>query len=295
MLTSALFRFGNKLYYKSYLSSIAYGGRTAKRNVETRPARPFFELPKWLPSDFRTVLSKDHKLFLREPSQWAQFSVLLALLLIYLLNLKYFPTDVSDSFWKTIIGFGNFAFSGFILATLSVRFVYPTLSLEGKAFWAILSSPMPLKRVFWEKFWSAFLIFLLISDLLAFVSNIMLNIHGIIMILTFFSVLLMSASLTSLSIGLGAMFPQFDEKNPGKIASSVGGMLTTVISLIYVGLVVAIAALPAHRYSMHVLDKSLPFPQFEVILAIILTVSLNLIVIFLPLRLGLSSMRKRDY
>jgi predicted benzoate:H+ symporter BenE len=91
------------------------------------------------------------------------------------------------------------------------------------------------------------------------------------------------------------MFPQFDEKNPGKIASSTGGMLTTVICLIYVGVIVAVAALPAHKYSMHLFDPNIPFPRFEVGLAIVLTIALNLIAMIIPLNLGLSSLRKRDY
>ena len=89
------------------------------RKVKTSRSIPFFRMPEWLPSDFKSVLRKDLKIFIREPAQWAQFTVLLALLAIYLVNLKYFPTDVRDSYWKTLIGFGNFAFTGFILATLS--------------------------------------------------------------------------------------------------------------------------------------------------------------------------------
>jgi ABC-2 type transport system permease protein len=211
------------------------------------------------------------------------------------LNLKYCPTDAKDSFWRTLIGFTNFAFSGFILATLSVRFVFPNISLEGRSFWVIASSPMPIRRVFWVKFWSAFLIFLLLSEVLALVSNFMLGLKGPLMAMTFVSVLLMSISLTSLSVGMGAVFPRFDERNPSKIASSAGGMLTTVISLIYVGLMVVIAALPAHRYTLYKLDPMIPFPKFEITLALSLMAILNLTATVVPLKLGVLSMRKRDF
>jgi len=72
-------------------------------------------------------------------------------------------------------------------------------------------------------------------------------------------------------------------------------MLTTVICLIYVGLIVAVAALPAHKYSMHLFDPNIPFPRFEVAIAIILTFILNMVAMIVPLNLGLSSLRKRDY
>lgn len=295
LLVNLIFMFAEKYYYKSWLASLEYQDGGEKKAIHRRPVSAFFKLPGWLPSDFRAVLAKDLKLFVREPAQWAQFTVLLVLLFIYLINLRYFPTEIKDSYWKTIIGFINFAFSGFILATLSVRFVFPNFSLEGKSFWVIAASPMPLRRVFWEKFWSAFLIFLIISEILAVLSNIMLGLQGYLMVLTFISVLLMSVSLTSLSVGMGAIYPNFDERNPGKIASSAGGMLTTVLSLSYVGIMVVIAALPAHRYSLHKMDPTLPFPRFEVFLGIVLMLILNLTTTVVPLRLGLSSMKKRDF
>jgi ABC-2 type transport system permease protein len=295
LMVNLVFLLADRCYYQSWLASNENSSNVKTKAYQPRQTHSFFRLPGWLPSDFRAVLAKDLKLFTREPAQWAQFSVLLVLLLIYLINLRYFPTDVKDSFWKTFIGFTNFAFSGFILATLSVRFVFPNISLEGRSFWVIASSPMPIGRVFWEKFWSAFFIFLMISEVLAFVSNIMLGLRGVLMALTFLSVLLMSVSLTSLSVGMGAIYPRFEERNPGKIASSVGGMLTTVISLVYVGLMVIIAALPAHRYSLHKIDPTIPFPKFEVTLSIIMMAILNLTTAVIPLRLGFLSMKKRDY
>ena len=55
---------------------------------------------------------------------------------------------------------------------------------------------------------------------------------------------LMSAALSGLSVGLGALFPNFKEDNPSKIVSSFGGTLCLVISFIYNTLFVALLALP---------------------------------------------------
>lgn len=295
LFMNVVFALADKYYYASWLASMEYHSALPAKSAGRRKIPRFLRLPDWLPSDFSAVLAKDLKLFMREPAQWAQFSILLVLLIIYLLNLKYFPTEIKDSFWNTLIGFTNFAFSGFILATLSVRFVFPNISLEGRSFWMIASSPMSIRRVFWVKFWSAFIIFLLISEVLAFASNIMLGLRGGLMVMTFVAVLLMSVTLTSLSVGMGAIFPRFDERNPGKIASSAGGMLTTIVSLAYVGLMVAIAALPAHRYTLYKMDPSIPFPSFEITLALSLMLILNLTTAVVPLRLGLLSMRNKDY
>jgi ABC-2 type transport system permease protein len=290
-----LFLLAEAYYHKSWQASVELGVTAKKKSHKSWELPAFFGLPNWLPSDFRSVLTKDLKLFIREPAQWAQFLVLLVLLVIYLLNLRHFPGNITDKFWRTIISFANFAFTGFILATLSVRFVYPNISLEGKSFWTIASSPMSLKRLFWEKFFLAFIIFVLLAEVLAFISNLMLGLTGFMMILGFFSILLMSISLTSLSVGLGAAFPSFEERNPGRIASSVGGIITTVISLVYVCLMVIILALPTHRYSVYVVDGNIPFPQNEFLTAAVLILILNLLTVIIPIRIGLKSLNSRDF
>lgn len=290
-----LFIFAKKYYYKSWQASIELQTSTPSKMVKSWNLPRFFQLPAWLPSDFRSVLAKDLKLFIRDPAQWGQFSVLLVLLIIYLVNLKHFPTNVAERFWRTVISFANFAFTGFILATLSVRFVFPNISLEGRAFWSIASSPMSIKRLFWEKFWVAFFIFALIAEVLAFISNMMLGITGQMMILSFFSIFLMSISLTCLSVGMGAIFPRFEESNPGRIASSMGGMITTVLSLVYVGLMVIILALPTYHYSAYVMDDLRIFPTKEFLIAGALIIILNLVTTIVPVRFGLKSLSKRDF
>ncbi len=290
-----VFVLANNFYYKSWQSSVSlYATEPSKAFKEWELPR-FFRLPDWLPSDFRSVLAKDLKLFTRDPAQWGQFAVLLVLLIIYLVNLQYFPQNMNDKFWRTVISFANFAFTGFILATLSVRFVYPNISLEGKAFWAISSSPMTIKKLFWEKFWLAFIIFALIAEVLAFISNIMLGLQGYMMILSFFSILLMSVALTSLSVGMGALFPRFEESNPGRIASSMGGMITTVLSLVYVGLMVIILALPTYHYTSYIMDGLRSFPTYEFLFAGALMLVLNLTTIFIPIKIGLRSLNARDF
>ncbi|MCP4584045.1 MAG: hypothetical protein GY839_20730 [candidate division Zixibacteria bacterium] len=297
--TTVMLRFvfvlARNFYYQSWQASVGLSATAPSKISKSWNLPRFFHLPHWLPNDFRSVLAKDLKLFIREPAQWGQFAVLLVLLIIYLVNLKHFPTNVNEKFWRTVISFANFAFTGFILATLSVRFVFPNISLEGKAFWAITSSPMSIRRLFWEKFWLAFFIFVIIAEILGFISNMMLGLKGYMMILSFLSIMLMSVSLTSLSVGMGALFPRFEESNPGRIASSMGGMITTVLSLVYVGLMVIILALPTYHYSAYIIDGLAQFPKREFLIAGILILVLNLTTTIIPIKIGLKSLSSRDF
>jgi len=290
-----MFVLAKNTYYTSWQASMEVQSTGQSKRKRNWQMPRFFNLPEWLAPDFRSVLAKDLKLFIREPSQWAQFTILLVLLIVYVVNLRHFPSNLQDKFWSTVINFANFAFTGFILATLSVRFVFPNISLEGKSFWVIASSPMPIKKLFWEKFWLAFFIFLLIAEILALISNLMLGLSGYMMFISFFSILLMSISLTSLSMGMGAIFPRFEEPNPGRIASSLGGMITTIISLVYVGLMVIIIALPTYHYSAYVIDGTIDFPKGEFLIAGIMVLVLNLTTTIIPIRIGLKKLSLREY
>ena len=55
----------------------------------------------------------------------------------------------------------------------------------------------------------------------------------------------MSTGLTSLSVGIGAMLPDFKEDNPARIANGIGGTFNVLLSLAYIGISVTILALPS--------------------------------------------------
>ena len=240
------------------------------------------------------MMVKDIKLFIRDPNQWSQFAVLLVLLAVYLANLRFVPSRVESLLWQTIISFVNFGFSGYILATLSVRFVYPAISMEGKSFWSIMSSPLSVKSLFWEKFIIAFIVFFILAEIVAVISNAILSQSTQMIILTAVGILLMSISLVSLNVGLGILFPNFEELNPMRIASSGGGMIAALLSLIYVAVVVVIIALPTYRYASY-LALGDTFSNWEIFGSVVALIVVNTAATVIPLKLGLKSVAKREF
>jgi len=286
-----------RVYYPSWLALSELRTRSKRRRNLNRGVHNTFlsgVLLKIFPRDVLAVLVKDNKLFIRDPGQWAQFSILLILLFIYLFNLKNLPMRFQGESWRTVISFLNFGFSGYILATLCVRFVFPSISLEGQSFWIIGSSPMSLKRFFWEKFCSAFFVFFLLAEAQAVISSYMLDLSGMMMALTFSGILVMSVSLTCLSVGMGAIYPSFEETDPGKIASTAGGAIDIIFSLLYVAAMVVIVALPTHRYTLYLM-KGGRFPKAEILIALVAIAILNLVVSALPIRYGIRSLMNRDF
>lgn len=287
-----LYLLADRVYYNSWIAFNEVSGRAGKASPR-KSARRFSQ--GILPNPLNAMLLKDILQFKRNSNQWAQFLILLAFLLIYLFNLLYISSrfDINDPQWKTLVLFLNFAFSGFILATLSVRFVFPLISLEGNGFWIIRSAPVSIGKLFWEKFFLAFIVFMGLCELIVYVSNHALHVSQTMMILTTSTTFMMGATLTGLAIGMGALMPDFSDESPMRIASTPGGVLTVVISLVYVGLMVTVLAYPTRSYFIYLTGHG-PFPAAEALLALGIMIGLNLLVFSVPLRLGRLAIKMND-
>lgn len=281
-----------RVYYESWIAFSEFSG---KRKRSSNSASPKKFTSGWLPNPLNAMYRKDVLQFIRNPSQWGQFLILVAFLLVYLLNLIYISSRLNfeNPHWKTLVLFLNFAFTGFILATLSVRFVFPLISLEGRGFWVVRSSPVSVNLLFWEKFFLAFAVFMGLCEIIVYFSNHVLNVSGPMMILTTAATFLMGIALTGLAIGMGALFPDFKDESPMRIASTPGGVLTVVLSLMYVALMVAILGWPAKGYFLYLLGRG-PFPAGRALTALALVMGINALILLIPVRLGRQAIHVRD-
>ncbi len=245
-------------------------------------------------SRIRALLTKDLILFLRDPSQWAQLIIILLLLVIYFINLRFVPTDIEIEHWRSIVVLMNFVFTGFVLATLAVRFIFPSISLEGSSFWVIGTAPIPAGELFREKFWSAFTVFFLIAEPMAVLAGLMLQLDGFYLVVTVSGILVMSITLSCLAVGFGAAFPSFAESDPSRIASSPGGILTITVSLGYVGCMAALVAVPLYRYTGYLVSGGM-FPSVSIAVCSVLMLLLNVLMVFFAIRLGTRSLARREY
>jgi ABC-2 type transport system permease protein len=291
---SLLYFFIEKLYFFTWLISLEQfqENKEGKTKVHLTRKRRFFFQPT--SNQERVLLNKDILIFLREPAQWTQLLLIVALLAIYFFNLRFIPADIELEQWRTILFIMNFGFCGFVLATLAIRFVFPSISLEGDTFWVIGSSPVSIKTLFREKFISAFITFFIVAEAIGLVSTSLLKLEGLYRILTFSGIFLMSVSLSCLSIGLGATYPDFSERNPSKIVSSPGGILTIILSLVYLGVMIAMVTIPVYKYTKYLVAGE-PFPLKELLLSCIVIGIINILTIVLPLRSGAHSFVVREF
>jgi len=290
------------LYYRGWCLS----RDAAVREVESNATfSPFRYIDAILQRSFRPssagLLSKDLKTFWRDPSQWTQLVILFGLMIVYVMNIgwsmQYSRTmELVVKDWKTMLGFFNLAATCFILSILTTRFVFPMLSLEGRGFWTVGLAPIPRSRIVWQKYGLCLVLCLVVSLPLTYLSNLILDTTPGFLGLSLATALLMSAGLTSLSVGLGAILPDFKEDNPARIANGIGGTFNVLISLAYIGVTVTLLAIPVALTSGEGGWAAAPrilrdwFPAYVGVFLLV-----EAAVIALPMRIGLRRWDRMEF
>jgi ABC-2 type transport system permease protein len=160
--------------------------------------------------------------------------VLFGLLGAYIVNLRQFSQQLTNPFWIQLVSYLNLGACSLNLATLTTRFVYPQFSLEGKRVWIVGMAPLGMVRVVRAKYWLASLTALAITLGMMMLSCIMLRLPGERLLFFSLAVTVMTFTLTGLAVGLGVLYPNLKEDNPGKIVSGFGGTLCLVLSFLYI-------------------------------------------------------------
>ncbi len=200
-------------------------------------------LPK-LDSPAKAMMLKDIRLFWRDPVQWSQFTIFFGLLAIYIANLRNVAADFTTPLWAIIISYLNLGASALTLSTLTTRFVFPQFSLEGRRLWILGMAPLGLVRVVKQKFLFSAISAGTVTLGLIVASSLMLNLSLSRVLLFAATIVIMSASLSAIAVGLGTLFPNLREDNPSKIVSGFGGTLCLVLSFIYILLMMTCLILP---------------------------------------------------
>ena len=220
---------------------------------ESKQGRRKYEIVEsalnWLTRPFppvlRALMVKDIKTFLRDSTQWSQLFLLVALIVVYLYNFKVLPLDRSPlptATLKTVVAFANLALAGFVLSAVAMRFAFPAVSLEGKAFWILQTAPISLRTLLWGKLWLNLIPLLILGELLVFLSNLLLQVPSWMMMLSLATVFLMTFAITAICVGVGALYPKFTFDHAAEIPISFGGAVCMIVSIAFIGAAVLIEA-----------------------------------------------------
>jgi ABC-2 type transport system permease protein len=243
----------------------------------------------------RAILVKDIKTFIRDTTQWSQVFLLFALIVVYLYNFKVLPLDRSPmpaGILRTVVAFANLALAGFVLSAVAMRFAFPAISLEGKAFWLLQTSPISLKALLWSKFWLNLLPLLFLGELLVFSSNLMLRVPNWMMALSLITVFLMTFGITAICVGVGATYPKFTYDHVAEIPTSFGGAICMIFSIGFIGLIVVVEAWPIYLLTSRALSSGGSPASIAWVIAPSLSaaIALTLVAVVVPIKKALKSL-----
>lgn len=294
MVSLGLSRF---LYYKGWAALRGHSlvryyppGKGVLARLET--------LVQPLRSPMRSLAMKDLRLFWRDPSQWAQFAIFFGLLILYITNLWNYEKYIGPE-WQTRIAFLNLAAGALVLAVLTTRFVFPLFSLEGKRFWIVGLAPLKRSGLVMQKFVLSIATTLLFTETLMLVSSHALKLDTTVTVVCCVTMFFMNFSMAGLSVGLGAMYPNFREDNPARIVSGLGGTLNFILSMLYVTTVVLIEGIVFWEYSNREGSRlvSLLGMSFgeAIALALALVIAISLFTAAVPMWLGIRNVNRLEF
>jgi ABC-2 type transport system permease protein len=203
-----------------------------------------------LPRTPGLLLVKDLTVFFRDASQWSQLLLLLALVVVYVYNFSVLPIDDGSPIAATIrdvVAFCNLGLAAFVTASVAVRFVYPSISLEGRAWWVLRAAPVRLTTLWWSKFLIAFLPLAILGELLIAVTNRFLGVEPGLTLVFMATLLFAVAAIVSLGLAFGAAYPRLDSTNAAQIATGFGGVAYMVSCLALIAAVIALEVWPVSR------------------------------------------------
>ena len=117
-----------------------------------------------------------------------------------------------------------FALAGFVLTAVAGRFAFPSVSMEGSAFWLIRSAPVSLRAFLWIKFAIYLLPLLVLSETLIVASNLLLRVTPFMMYLSTATIFFPDTRRGGARCRIGGCLSGFCLRKPGPIRDQHGGI-----------------------------------------------------------------------
>jgi ABC-2 type transport system permease protein len=198
----------------------------------------------------RELVLKEIRLFFRDTTQWSQLIMLAVLVVVYIMNVRLLPlTGEGVTFFiVNLVPFLNLVLAGFVLASIAARFLFPGVSLEGRTWWLLRSSPLSMRELLWSKYWVGTLPLLVLALAIVGVTDMLLQVSAFMFIVSIFTITLLTFALAGLAVGFGTLYPRFETENAAQIPTSFGGLLFMMTAIALIGGVVVLEARPVYMY-----------------------------------------------
>jgi ABC-2 type transport system permease protein len=146
-------------------------------------------------------------------------------------NLRRYEPDITAQI--SILQTFQFIIAVYFISAFTLRFVFPSFSIEKKTAWILGSAPLNFKKIFFGKYFF-YVVFFGATGLLMSYINIL--VIGTPLLYALYSILLfitITTFIVTLGLSLGAIFPNLETDDPEIISTSMSGLFFTAFSLIY--------------------------------------------------------------
>ena len=247
----------------------------------------------------RGLVSKEIRVFFRDTTRWSQLILLGVLVAVYVYNITVLPLYTGEEVSFLLINsvsFLNLGLAGFVVAAIAARFVFPAMSIEGHMMWLLRSSPLDVRALFWSKYWVGTVPLLVVALPLIVVTNIILEASPFILILTTLTMIGITFVLTSLALGLGALYPSYKTENVAEIPTSFGGLLFMMAAVTYLAGVIVLEAWPVYLFLQSRFQSgAAQVSSIPLVLGVSGALLLTILATWLPLWAGVRRVRSIDF
>jgi ABC-2 type transport system permease protein len=181
------------------------------------------------------------------------------------------------------VAYANLGMAGFVIAAICLRFAYPSVSSEGRAFWIVQTAPVSFRQFILVKVLVYAAPLTLLSLLLTAFANVILDANAVVWAFTMIGASLLAVTLVALGVGMGALSPNFNAENPLQVGLSLGGFAYMAVSMAYVGAVMLLMARPAVRYLYRYVLGFRDVAGASAILPVVIALTLSAAVAVFPL------------
>lgn len=130
----------------------------------------------------------------------------------------------------------QYAIALYFIAAFTLRFVFPSFSMEKGTFWILGSSPLSFRKLFLGKYIFYTLFFMILGLCMSTLGSLTLGIqssHALYFIPLFLSTIL---GVVTLALTLGTLFPNKESSDPEIISTSMPGLFFTGLAILYASL-----------------------------------------------------------
>ncbi len=210
----------------------------------------------------RAICYKEARMFMRDSTQSLQLLMLLMLTFIYLYNFRALRVGAdlpSETlyWWQVLLAIANVSFGTCVVSAIATRFVFPSISLEGRAYAVVRSTPLSIEQLLRNKFYTWFVPTASLSTILLVSGSWAIQASGDTVVATALLASALSISLVGIAIGVGAVYARFDWESPAQVTASFGSLVYMLISLSMVAvtlvpssIVFILTSVPSFRLQM---------------------------------------------